>query len=159
MARTMPFVDAPVMHLIVQLFAATALVAVTCAMHLFGIGGLMLLLRRHRKGAGEAELIRQALTIGAAATGLFLLHATEIWLYAGFYIVVHALPGLETALYFSTASYTTVGYGDVVLGPGWRVVGAIESANGIILLGWSTAFFVAIVGRIRWLEAEIEAAR
>lgn len=106
MARTMPFVDAPVMHLIVQLFAATALVAVTCAMHLFGIGGLMLLLRRHRKGAGEAELIRQALTIGAAATGLLLLHAKEIWLYAGFYIVVHALPGLETALYFSTASYT-----------------------------------------------------
>lgn len=159
MAPTVPFVDALVMQLIVQLFAATALVAVTCAVHLLGIGGLMLLLRRHRNRPDEAELIRQALTIGAAATGLFLLHAAEIWLYAGFYVVVGALPGLETALYFSTASYTTVGYGDVVLGRAWRVVGAIESANGIILLGWSTAFFVAIVGRIRWLEAEIKAAR
>jgi hypothetical protein len=91
-----------------------------------------------------------------AATGLFVLLGIEIWLYAGFYLFVGALPSLEAALYFSTASYTTVGYGDVVLAPGWRVLGAIESANGIILLGWSTAFFVAIVGRIRWLESEIE---
>lgn len=52
-----------------------------------------------------------------------------------------------------------MGYGDVVLKPGWRVLGAIESANGIILLGWSTAFFVAIVSRIRWLESEIESAQ
>ncbi len=46
-----------------------------------------------------------------------------------------------------------------MLTPAWRVVGAIESANGIILLGWSTAFFIAIVGRIRWLEAEMQASR
>lgn len=147
------------MQLIVELATATGLVAVTCAIHLFGIGGLMLLLRRGHRHADEAEMVRQGVTIGAAATGLFLLHAIEIWLYAAFYVVVRALPGLEDALYFSTASYTTVGYGDVVLNSEWRVVGAIESANGIILLGWSTAFFVAIVGRIRWLESEIKAAR
>jgi voltage-gated potassium channel len=147
------------MQLIIELATATALVAMTCVIHLFGIGGLMLLLRRRQHHADEAEVVRQGLMIGAAATGLFLLHAAEIWIYAAFYVVVQALPELEVALYFSTVSYTTVGYGDVVLGPNWRVVGAIESANGIILLGWSTAFFVAIVGRIRWLEAEIKAAR
>jgi hypothetical protein len=136
------------------------LVGVTCAIHLFGIAALMLLLRRHRRRQqASAMLLREGLAIAGAAAGLFVLHGAEIWLYAGFYLAVGALPSLEAALYFSTASYTTVGYGDVVLKPGWRVLGAIESANGIILLGWSTAFFVAIVSRIRWLESEIESAQ
>ena len=144
------------MNLVTELGAATALVAATCAIHLFGIAGLMLRLRRHRgRHDGEVALVRQALAIIGAAAGLFVLHGAEIWLYACFYLWTGALDTLEMALYFSTASYTTVGYGDVVLGPGWRVLGAIESANGLILLGWSTAFFVAIVGRIRWLESEI----
>ncbi|MFE8107700.1 potassium channel family protein [Sphingomonas melonis] len=146
------------MQLIVELATATALVAVTCTVHLLGIGVLMVLLgRRHHPD--RIDLLRQAVAIGVAAGGLFVLHAVEIWLYAAFYFGVSALPGLEPALYFSTASFTTVGYGDVVLTPAWRVVGAIESANGIILLGWSTAFFIAIVGRIRWLEAEMQASR
>ncbi|GEM70867.1 MULTISPECIES: ion channel [Sphingomonadaceae] len=145
------------MQLLVELAAATMLVAITCAVHLMGIAALMLLLRLHRRRRpADARLIWEGLAIVGAATGLFVLHGIEIWLYAGFYLFVGALPSLEAALYFSTASYTTVGYGDVVLAPGWRVLGAIESANGIILLGWSTAFFVAIVGRIRWLESEIE---
>ena len=52
---------------------------------------------------------------------------------------------LEQALYFSTSTYVTIGYGDVVLAPGHRVLGAIEGASGIILIGWSTAFFFSIV--------------
>ncbi len=64
------------------------------------------------------------------------------------------LGSFEGALYFSTSTYTTIGYGDVVLPRGWRVFGAIEGANGIILLGWSTAFFVSVVGRIRLMEIE-----
>jgi voltage-gated potassium channel len=149
------------MHLSIELAAATALVAMTCAIHLFGIAALMLLLRRHRqrRAGAEARLVREGFAIAGAAAGLFVLHGLEIWLYAGFYLAVGALPTLESAIYFSTSSYTTVGYGDVVLGSGWRVLGAIESANGIILLGWSTAFFVAIVSRIRWLEAEIEGSQ
>jgi voltage-gated potassium channel len=146
------------MQLILELATATALVATTCTLHLLGIGALMVLLgRRHHPD--RADVMRQAIAICSAAGGLFMLHAAEIWLYAWFYLAVGAFPALEVSLYFSTASYTTVGYGDVVLDPAWRVVGAIESANGIILLGWSTAFFVAIVGRIRWLEAEMKAIR
>ena len=73
-----------------------------------------------------------------------------------FIFSANALPDLESALYFSTSSYATIGYGDLVLPRGWRVLGAIEGANGVILLGWSTAFFVAIVGRIRLLERALE---
>ncbi|WP_240699097.1 hypothetical protein [Sphingomonas sp. AAP5] len=52
-----------------------------------------------------------------------------------------------------------MGYGDVVLVRSWAIVGASEGANGVILRGWSTAFFVAAVGRIRFVEGEIETLR
>jgi hypothetical protein len=94
--------------------------------------------------------------IVAAATGLFALHGAEIWAYAALYYALGALPDFETALYFSTSTYTTIGYGDVLLPRSWRLVGAIEGANGIILLGWSTAFFVGMVRRIRLVETELK---
>ena len=145
------------MSLVIQLAVSTVMVALTVALHIGGLALLLLLLRRHR-AQGEvraSDLLHQSIAIGGAAAGLFVLHAIEIWVYAVLYLITGAIPSLEAALYFSTATYTTVGYGDVVLGQAWRVLGAIEGANGIILLGWSTAFFVAIVGRIRLLEAEL----
>ena len=63
-----------------------------------------------------------------------------------------ALGDFEAALYFSTASFTTLGYGDVVLDHRWRLLGAIEGANGLLLFGWSTAFLISVTGRMRALE-------
>ena len=51
-------------------------------------------------------------------------------------------------LYFSLVTYTTIGFGDVVVGPGWRVLAGIEGLTGILLVGWSTAFVFAAVNRM-----------
>jgi voltage-gated potassium channel Kch len=143
------------MSLSVQLGLSALVTGCTIGLHLVGLALLMRLIRGHRRRvATQRALLHDALGIGGAAGGLFLLHALEIWLYAALYAASGALPGFEEALYFSTSTYTTIGYGDVVLPRGWRVLGAIEGANGIILLGWSTAFFVAVVGRMRVLELE-----
>ncbi len=55
---------------------------------------------------------------------------------------------MEDALYFSTISYSTVGYNDTHIAPEWRLLGAFESILGMVLIGWSTAFFFRILGRI-----------
>lgn len=55
---------------------------------------------------------------------------------------------MQTAFYFSGVTYTTVGYGDVVLPEGWQLVGAIEGLAGILMCGLSTGFFFAIVNRL-----------
>ena len=102
-------------------------------------------------------MIRQGLAIMTAAFGLFRLHTAEIWAYAGLHLLLGALPDFEQALYFATSTYATIGYGDVVLPLQWHILGAVEGANGVMLLGWSTAFFVSVVDRIRLLEREIEA--
>jgi hypothetical protein len=64
------------------------------------------------------------------------------------YIWVGAIDGLRKALYFSTVTYTTLGYGDVVLEPAWQLVAAFTSINGIIMFGWSTAIVIAAIQNI-----------
>ena len=76
-------------------------------------------------GQGAPQTVRwsyRALPSCSWCSSLMVLHAVEIWLYAGLYRIAGAIPDLETALYFSTASFTTIGYGDVVLGPEWRLI-------------------------------------
>jgi hypothetical protein len=58
------------------------------------------------------------------------------------------MPDLESAAYFSLTSYTTVGYGDVVLPEPWRLLGPLEAAVGVLMLGWSTGILVAAIGTI-----------
>ena len=64
------------------------------------------------------------------------------------YRTLGALSDLEEALYFSTVTFTTLGYGDVVLQPSWRLLASFQSVNGIIMFGWTTAVIVALVQRI-----------
>jgi hypothetical protein len=139
--------------LVIQLLFATGMVTVTVLIHLVGLGLLMGLLRHHARRL-MTPLVRfnQAAIILGAAMGLFALHTLEIWLYAIVYLTLGAIRTFEEALYYSTATYTTLGYGDSAISRGWRIFGAIEGANGIILLGWSTAFFVAVVQRLRAFE-------
>ena len=140
-------------RLAVQLIIATAMVAVTVVTHLLGLSVLIAATNRHsRHLQTHRALAQQMLVLVGVSFGLFILHSIEIWSYAALYFTVGAMRVFEDALYFSTATYATIGDSDVTLSKSWRVLGAIEGANGVILLGWSTAFFISIVARIRALE-------
>ncbi len=84
---------------------------------------------------------------------IVLLHLIEITTWALFYVRKAAMADLQSSLYFSAVTYTTTGYGDLVLPPEWRLVGAIEALTGILMCGWSTGFFFAVVSRMFQAEA------
>ena len=107
--------------------------------------------RGHRFRAHESA-IGQGAAIVFVVLGLVAILTIEIWLYGVVYLSLGALPDFESALYFSTTSFTTIGYGDVVLDKSWRLFGAVEGANGLLLFGWSTAFLIAVTARMRILE-------
>ncbi|AJA08055.1 putative K+ channel TrkA-N [Sphingopyxis fribergensis] len=145
------------MTLFSQLVLATLLVAATVIVHLTGLALLLAVLRRYRRASGRLMMVLlNSAAILVAAFGLFALHSIEIWIWAGIYEWLGAFADFEHALYFSTSTYVTIGYGDVVLPPGMRILGAIEGASGIILIGWSTAFFFSIVDRMKLLERHFE---
>jgi hypothetical protein len=80
---------------------------------------------------------------------LLVLHLVEMVVWAAAYVAGNVLPDFEAALYYSLKSYTTVGYGDVLPSVSWRLLGPIEAAVGILMLGWSTSIIVAAVQRIQ----------
>jgi hypothetical protein len=139
--------------MIERLALATLMVGLTVTVHFFGLMALLWMLRaRAHTFHKHDSWLGQGGAIVIVVLGLMLIHAMEVWLYAGCYLALGALPDIETAIYFSTASFTTIGYGDVVLDRQWRLVGAIEGANGLLLFGWSTAFLFSVISRMRALE-------
>ena len=136
-----------------NLALATLMVGLTVIIHFAGLLGLMWVLRArgHRFRAHESA-IGQGAAIVFVVLGLVAILTIEIWLYGVVYLSLGALPDFESALYFSTTSFTTIGYGDIVLEKSWRLFGAVEGANGLLLFGWSTAFLISVTARMRILE-------
>lgn len=143
--------------LLLNLSIASLMVMLTVCTHLAGLTGLIALMRRTAPQLKvQDSVMGQALLILGVVFGIFAIHSVEIWMYAVTYELLGSFRTFEEALYFSTVSFTTVGFGDLVLPERWRLVSAIEAANGFVLIGWSTAFLVSVTGQLRLLESEIE---
>ncbi len=139
--------------MLAELSIATAMVILTVVVHALGLFTLARVLRLEAMEEA-AERLHPLSPRGIAATvaivlGLFFLHGVEIWLYAILYNSLGAVEGLRDAVYFSTITYGAIGYDDAEMAEQWRLVSAIEGINGVVLIGWSTAFFVTLVSRLR----------
>lgn len=140
------------MHMIVELGLATLLVLATVALH--GLGLLLLARMVHRIEPPSQESLFTAISLRGAllamfiVLGLFVTHGLEIWLYATVFHGIGAVRDLREAIYFSTSSYAAIGYGDNIIVEKWKLLGAIEGVNGVILLGWSVAFSVTAMNRL-----------
>ena len=130
-----------------RLLVAWCLMALCVAIHAAGVTGALRQLRLRSASIRQSFWAATSLFVIVAAW-IVLLHLAEIAVWAAFYAWKGALADLQTALYFSAVTYTTTGYGDVVLPEGWRLVGGVEALTGIVMCGWSTGFFVAIVNRL-----------
>ncbi len=139
-------------QMLVQFAVSSGLIILMVVIHALGLAALAQIVRSETREEHTRHLTPLSLR-GVAFTvvivfGLFALHGGEIWLFALFFLAVDALPNLESAVYFSSITYGTIGYSDAAIAPGWRLVAAFEGIAGIMLLGWSTAFFVRLLGRI-----------
>ena len=76
------------------------------------------------------------------------LHLLQILVWAFLYAWRGAMPDFTTAAYFSAVTYTTTGYGDLVLPEEWRLVGGVEALTGILMCGLSTGMFFAVFSDI-----------
>jgi hypothetical protein len=132
-----------------QLLVALGLTAIMVIVH--GAGTLLLVSRiagREQPTSATPKPLRAAWYIVGMISFLLFLHLVEASVWAICYALGEMLPDFETAAYFSLKSYTTVGYGDVLLPNNWRLLGPIEAGVGILMFGWSTAIIVATLGRL-----------
>jgi hypothetical protein len=140
-------------ELLSNLILASVMVVLTVIVHFLGLLLLLRLLGSHGRMVDHWHTVaRQFVLLIISVLGIVFLHTVEIWSYALLFMALGAVQGFEPALYFSTVSFLSLGYGDIVLSERWRLLGATEAANGLILFGWSTAFLLSLMGKLRALE-------
>ena len=123
-----------------QIAIIAAIMVVTAATHIAGLWALEPACKRF---IGRGRRRHHSLFLLGLALALLALHSLEIVEYALLYTLIGALPDFETALHFSADTYSTIGGGGVRLPDEWRLVGSFEGVNGMVLIGWSTAFLFA----------------
>ena len=133
--------------MLTKILIAFGLMAACVVLHAVGLTSALRWLTRSQasitsKYGGQLKLLI------VVACWTVLIHLVEIAVWAVLYAVGGGMPDLQTALYFSAVTYTTTGYGDLVLPEQWRMVGGVEALTGILMCGWSTGFFFAIFNQI-----------
>jgi hypothetical protein len=135
-----------------QLAIGAGMLAVCVVIHGIGLFTLQRAMHTERMDERLRSLtpisLRGALFTLMIVFSLITLHFFEIWLFAFLYDMIGALHSFPEALYFSTISYATIGYSDASIHEQWRMVAALEGLLGVILLGWSTAFLIRVMGRL-----------
>ena len=108
------------------------------------------------------NLIRREKRLGRIGTnpwldlGVFLrvilyasvAHIMEVAVWAVLFMLCGEFPDFETAFYHSAVNYSSLGYGDLIMTPSWRLLGPIETANGMLLFGVTTAMVIAVLQRL-----------
>jgi hypothetical protein len=126
---------------------AFLLLALTVIIH---AAGLTIVLRRIPlwKTADDTGFMPRTWLLIQLASWAITIHMVEIAMWGLFFWWKQCLPDLESSLYFAAVTYTTVGYGDLVLAKGWRLVACVEALTGILMCGWSTGFFFIVASKL-----------
>jgi voltage-gated potassium channel len=136
------------MAFVPQASAAAVLVTLTLSFQSAGMAALIHWARAHfARGMHRLGLLRSAVLLVRFTGMIIVLHILQILLWAGFYRW-NCFPSWESAFYFPAVSYSTVGYGDLVLPQMWRALGPIESVTGVLMCGLSVSLLFASVTRL-----------
>ena len=128
-----------------QLVTGAFLVCVTAVVQaifmLTGFRALAALKTRERRFAHHHATIAIVLFV----LYMFVAIVVDVSVWAAVYYWTGAIQRFDDALYISTNTFTTIGFGDVHVTPEWRLLVAFEGANGMIIFGWATALIIAAI--------------
>ena len=98
-----------------------------------------------RRGRVGVSFWNDMTIVVLAMSRMMAAHLIEMALWAIVFVVCGEFHDFRIAYYHSAVNYTTLGYGDVVMSPSWRLLGALEAADGVLMFGVSTALIFAII--------------
>jgi len=129
---------------------ALPLTVFTLMLHVVVLGAIntRVVATLHRFGDGRNFMVPFVVVMGITTLLATLLHASEAAVWAAAYRQLGALANTKVALLYSLSAITTYGHAELYLAPHWRLMGALEALNGLLLFGLTTAFLYAHVQRV-----------
>ncbi len=133
----------------ISLLLGSAVFALGVVVQLIAIVALLRFLqRRDRLGRFAASLPISTGAISGAMLIVFAGHLIQVGLWAGLFQWLGEFDTFETAFYHSAVNFSSLGYGDLVMSPRWRLLGAIEATSGILMFGLSTGVGFAVINTL-----------
>jgi voltage-gated potassium channel len=136
-----------------ELLVAAGMAAAMVLVHMIGLTSLVRLTQFHLEHLRTPWLAVDRLLVPLTLVmALFLLHSLEVFAYALTYMGEAVTRTWTDALYLSAGAYSTAGWAELHVPERWRLLAAFEAVNGMLLMGWSTAFLFQTLHRILQTE-------
>jgi hypothetical protein len=94
------------------------------------------------------DFVTEVWMLGIVLAMLFAGHVLQFATWAFLFLALREFADFQTAFYHSVVNFTSLGYGDIVMSPRWRLLGALEAANGILMFGLTTGGLMALMSRL-----------
>ncbi|XZG70225.1 ion channel [Chitinibacteraceae bacterium HSL-7] len=128
------------------------LLLITCAIFAVNLtvlaGGMVLFSRQVNRWHLVDGILPRLRAMYVVFLFLLLMSLTQIATWAGLFVLIGEMPDFETSFYFSTVNFATLGYGDMVLSQGWRLLGPLEAINGSLMLGLFASVMLTALQKI-----------
>ena len=135
--------------MIIPLAAGLIVFAGTIFVHVLPLGATTAIVRRQKRlGQAGASFWSDFAIVALIILLSLVAHLIEIALWAAVFMICGEFHEFGTAYYHSAVNYTTLGYGDLIMSPKWRLLGPLEAANGILMFGVSTAMIFTLILRL-----------
>ena len=126
-----------------NLAAGSVLVALTVIVHTAGLIAIAWATPRLARWLGfHNHDVGRTLVMTGTVLGLLAILTLEVWIWAAAYAFLDITGSFGDALYLSTSMFSTIGYGTLAFQQNWRLLTALEGINGLLMIGWSTAYLV-----------------
>lgn len=131
--------------MVTNILVGTLMMLLTTGVHTAFTVGTVFLLSRWIHGRQGTHSYKPVALISGTILMFFIAALIEVGMWATAYLTLGAIRGIESSLYYSMVTFTTLGLGDITLSDRWRLLSSFEAANGIIMFGWTTAVVMAVV--------------
>jgi len=139
----------PHIPILIPLAVGAAAFACTILIHALPLSAIVNFVRQEKRlGRVGASFWTDTGIVARAISYALVAHLVEVALWAGVFILCGEFQEFGIAYYHSAVNYTTLGYGDVVMSPTWRMLGPLEAANGVLMFGVTTAMVFAVIQRL-----------
>lgn len=137
-----------------QFLVGGGVTIINIAIHAWVMAVVVQVARSSRRSMLSPSLFLMAVMIQTMLV-LVAAHLVEVFIWSAAYFIVDATPSGTDLVYFAFVNYTTLGYGDVVPLPEWRLLGPITAMNGMLLFGWSTAVIFEVLRKALEIKGKI----